>query len=157
MTIKFSRTLKMLSSRSLVAVSFALLLAACEYLPFSGGELIGELAPTPADWGATAAVDVIELETNGTDPYSVKLWVVAIDGALYVHAGANRTTWVENIEQDADVRLLVAELLYELRAERVTGAAEFARFSDLYESKYGRRPRNENVDEVYLYRLGPRL
>lgn len=152
-----SKTLKMLFSKALVISSFALLLVACEYIPFSGGELQGKLTPTPADWGTTATVDVIELETNATDPYSVKLWVIAIDRSLYVHAGANKTTWVENIEQDTDVRLLVNELLYELRAERVTGAAEFAQFSDRYEIKYGRRPRNENVGEVYLYRLGPRL
>ena len=157
MTMNLSRSLKSLFSQGLVIFSFAVLLAACEYIPFSGGELKGVLTPTPTDWGATAAVDVIELETNVSDPYSVKLWVIAIDSALYVHAGANRATWVENIERDADVRLLADELLYELRAERVTGAKEFAHFSDRYEIKYGRRPRNENVDEVYLYRLGRRL
>ena len=33
---------------------------------------------------------------------------------------------------------------------------EFDAFSDLYESKYGSRPRNENADEAYLFRLGAR-
>ena len=28
--------------------------------------------------------------------------------------------------------------------------------SDAYEKKYGRRPRNENVAEAYLFRLGAR-
>ena len=27
------------------------------------------------------------------------------------------------------------------------------RFAEVYEGKYGNRPRNENVSEVYLYRL----
>jgi hypothetical protein len=39
---------------------------------------------------------------------------------------------------------------------RVEDAAEFASFADAYEKKYGMRPRNENVSEVYLYRLGAR-
>jgi hypothetical protein len=28
--------------------------------------------------------------------------------------------------------------------------------ADAYEQKYGRRPRNENVGEAYLFRLGAR-
>lgn len=132
------------------------LLPACGYVPFSGGELEGTLTPAPADWGSTADVSIIELETNPAEPYSVKLWIVDIGPSLYVHAGANHATWVQHIEQNADVRLLVGELLYELRAERVTAAEEFALFSDRYEAKYNTRPRNENVAEAYLFRLQPR-
>ena len=50
----------------------------------------------------------------------------------------------------------IEEKLYELAAARVTEAEEFARFADVYEEKYGVRPRNENVSEVYLLRLGER-
>jgi hypothetical protein len=46
--------------------------------------------------------------------------------------------------------------LYDLTATRVTDAAEFAAFSDAYETRYGLRPRNENVAEVYLFRLTAR-
>ncbi len=48
------------------------------------------------------------------------------------------------------------ERLFLLRASRVEGAEEFARFADVYEKKYGTRPRNENIDEIYLFRLGVR-
>jgi hypothetical protein len=75
---------------------------------------------------------------------------------LYVHAGANRATWVEHIEQDPNVRVLIGASLYELRAVRVESAEEFAAFAEVYEVKYGNRPRNENVDEAYLFRLMPR-
>ncbi|MAE95466.1 MAG: hypothetical protein CL910_12465 [Deltaproteobacteria bacterium] len=74
----------------------------------------------------------------------------------YVHAGANRSTWVENMEADPRVRLRADDSIYELVASRVEAQEEFDRFSDAYEQKYGRRPRNENVAEAYLFRLGAR-
>lgn len=132
------------------------LLSACGYIPFSSGALQGQLTPVPADWSDVAQADIIELETNPGDPYSVKLWIVGIGPELYVHAGANRATWVEHIEQDPAVRLLIGNSLYELQASRVTGAEEFNTFSDAYETKYGNRPRNENVNEAYLFRLKQR-
>ncbi len=131
-------------------------LSACGYVPFSGGELNGQPTPPPADWTQVASADIIELETNPTEPYSVKLWIVGYGPNLYVHAGANRATWIEHMEVDANVRLLIGQSLYELRGERVTSAEEFKSFADVYEQKYGNRPRNENVQEAYLYRLVPR-
>ena len=86
----------------------------------------------------------------------MNIWVIALDPHLYVHAGASRSTWVEHMEEDPRVRLRVDESIYELAAARVTEQAEFDRFSDAYETKYGRRPRNENVKEAYLFRLAPR-
>ena len=140
-----------------VTLCFALtLLAGCQYVPFSGGALEGTLTAPPGDWTEAASVDIVEFETNPTDPYSVKLWVIGDGPDLYVHAGANRATWVEHIDVDANVRMLIGTNLYELRAVRVTSAEEFKRFSDVYEVKYGNRPRNENVEEAYLFRLTPR-
>jgi len=74
----------------------------------------------------------------------------------YVHACANRSEWVEHLEADPNARLRVEGSIYELTAARVEARDEFDRFSDGYEEKYGRRPRNENVDEAYLFRLGAR-
>ena len=104
---------------------------------------------------ALAAV-VTLTETQPSDPYSVKLWIVGKGPLLYVHAGANRAAWVEHIEANANVRVLIDGNLYELVAERVTDQGEFDAFGDLYEAKYGNRPRNEDVDEAYLFRLGAR-
>jgi hypothetical protein len=50
----------------------------------------------------------------------------------------------------------VNESIYELSSSRVMDPAEFDRFSDAYEKKYGRRPRNESVAEAYLFRLTTR-
>jgi hypothetical protein len=75
---------------------------------------------------------------------------------LYVHAGAKRSAWVEHIEGDPAVRVCIDESIYELAAARVESRAEFDRFSDAYQRKYGRRPRNSNVREAYLFRLSAR-
>lgn len=134
-------------------VATLILLTGCNYIPFSGGKLEGNLLPAPGDWSEVARADIVQLETNPQDPYSVKIWVIGAGPLLYVHAGANRAAWVEHIEADPAVRLLIEESLYELTALRVTDPVEFKAFSDAYESKYGNRPRNENVSEAYLFRL----
>lgn len=134
----------------------ALLAGCAENIPFPSGELQGNLTALPADWTELAAAKVIELETKPTEPYSVKLWIVGHQNRLYVHAGANRAQWVENMEADPEVRLLIGEQLFELAAARVTTQAEFDEFANAYEEKYSARPRNENVNEAYLFRLDPR-
>ena len=119
--------------------------------PVAGNNVYGQLS-----WAFTDEVDTVQLESNPADPYSVNIWVIAIDPNLYVHAGDNRAQWVENMEADPRVRMQVEDSVYVLAAARVEGQDEFDRFSDAYEKKYGRRPGNENVSEAYLFRLAPR-
>ena len=38
----------------------------------------------PDGWTFTNEVDTVQLETRPGDPYSVNIWCVAIEGALYV-------------------------------------------------------------------------
>ena len=138
-----------------IALLFPLLLmtGCTEYLPISSGALSGTATEAPAQWTDVAPVEIIQLESGGDDAYSVNLWVVELAGDLHVFAGDNRATWVENIEANANVRLRANELIYALRATRVTDAATFEVFAQAWEAKYGNRPRNENVDETYLFRL----
>jgi len=142
----------------LVALALAVFVVGCggPFVLLPGGALEGATAEVPGSWSFTDAVDTVQFETNPADPYSVNIWVIALGENAYVHAGANRAAWVENIEVDPEVRLQVNDSIYELAAVRVDGQEEFDRFSDAYEQKYGRRPRNENVDEVYLFRLSAR-
>ncbi len=130
-------------------------LASCssDFLPFSGGPLEGAVLAAPATWDAVADVDIIQFETQAGEPYSVNLWVVAMDNQLYVHAGANRADWVEHIEQNPAVRLGVDGSIFELVATRVDDEDEFVRLSEIYKVKYGNYPRNMNLGEIYLYRL----
>ncbi|MFM7121320.1 MAG: hypothetical protein ACKOBM_18635 [Gammaproteobacteria bacterium] len=141
-----------------LALALALLLGGCssDWIPFSSGPLSGRVTPMPGDLSTVDAYDVIRLETHPADPYSVKLWVVATDGHLYVHAGENRTTWVEHIEANPDVRLGFGDDIILLRAERVTTDAEFLRFSAAYRLKYSVSPRSDDIEAVYLFRLSPR-
>jgi len=137
-----------------ILLMLTLWLSGCaEYVPFSSGALIGNSVPVPAHWTDITLPKIIQLETKPEKPYSVKLWIVKLGAALYVHAGTNRAAWVANIETNPRVKLLVGETLYKLSAERVTTQAEFNAFSEVYETKYGRRPGNEIVDEAYLFRL----
>jgi hypothetical protein len=135
----------------------AMLAVGCgPFLLLPGGALEGEPAVAPDDWSLLSEISTIQLETRPADPYSVNIWAVGMGPHIYVHAGANRSTWVENMEANPEVRLLAEGALYELRASRVEAQDEFDRFSDAYERKYGSRPRNENVREAYLFRLAAR-
>ncbi len=142
----------------LVALVLAASVAGCNgpFVILPGGALEGSTAATPDSWSFTDEVDTVQLETRPADPYSVNIWVIALGDNLYVHAGDNRSRWVENMETDPSVRLRVDDSIYELLAARVEDQEEFDRFSDAYEQKYGRRPRNENVAEAYLFRLSER-
>jgi hypothetical protein len=126
------------------------------FVLFPGGALEGQTAAVPESWAFTDEVDTIQLETNPAEPYSVNIWMIAIDPNLYVHAGDNRAQWIENMEADPKVRLQVTDSIYELTAARVESQGVFDRFADAYEKKYGRRPGNENVSEAYLFRLAAR-
>ncbi len=141
-----------------VVLLWAAPLAGCgrPFVLLPGGALEGPTSPIPESWSFTDAVKTIQLETRPADPYSVNIWVIALGDHLYVHAGANRSTWVENMETDPNVRVRVDGTIYELASARVEAQDEFDRFSDAYERKYGRRPRNGNVAEAYLFRLAAR-
>jgi hypothetical protein len=147
----------MLNCRSTYFVfACVLFLGGCAYIPFAGGELEGTVTPVPNNWSNLAAVDIIQIETNPSQPYSVKLWVTVMDNIPYIHAGENLATWVENLQLDPELRLENEGKIYELKAERVTSADEFKRLGEIYHTKHGNYPRNPNIQEVYLYRLLPR-
>lgn len=142
---------------AMLALITSVFISACsEYIPLSSGALEGIVTATPTAWTQVATTEVIQLETTVDEPYSVNLWTVEINGDLFIFAGDNHTNWVKNIEQNADVRLRAEGLIYELHATRITDAALFALFAKAWEAKYGNRPRNENVDETYLFKLQPR-
>jgi hypothetical protein len=140
---------------ALVAI---LLTTACgPFLMIPGGALTGTQAPAPQDWGPVSGdVSTVQLETRPQDPYSVNIWAVGMGPNLYVHAGANRNTWVKNMEADSSVRIQIEEKVYDLQSSRVENEDEFAQFCDAYEKKFNLRPRNENVTEAYVFRLTAR-
>lgn len=135
----------------------ALALVGCaDYLPTASGELSGAVATPPLSWTEVSQQEIIQLETQAADPYSVNLWIVGEGERLYIFAGDSYTTWVEHIDANPEVRLKIDESIYLLSAARVTNAEEFEWFAQAWEKKYGNRPRNENVAETYLMRLSRR-
>ncbi len=101
-------------------------------------------------------MSTVQIETRPEDPYSVNIWITASEGALYLHAGANRATWVEHLEADPRIRVRVEDRIFELASVRVTSEDEYSTFANAYETKYGVRPRNENIAEIHLLRLQAR-
>lgn len=135
----------------------ALFVMGCaEYLPISGGALEGRVLPLPQSLDKITEDKIIQLETGVDEAYSVNLWVVEVAGYLHVFAGDNKAAWVENIEQNKNVRLRSGDDIFELEAVRVTDPQYFSAFSDAWEVKYGNRPQNEDVEQTYLFRLAPR-
>ena len=139
-----------------VALTFLLVVVGCAFIPFSGGKLDGTVTPIPDTWANIAAVDIIQIETSPSEPYSVKLWVTIMDNVPYIHAGDNLATWVEHLQVNPELLLENDGALYELKAERVTSSDEFKRLGVIYNTKYVNYPRNPNIDEAYLFRLLPR-
>jgi hypothetical protein len=121
-----------------------------------GGELAGQVEHVPAEWSVLDDISTVQIETNPEDPYSVNIWAAAVGSSLYLHAGGNRTTWVEHLEVNPNIRVRIDDKIYEMIGSRVSGEDEYATFSDAYEIKYGIRPRNENIDEIYVIRLEAR-
>jgi nitroimidazol reductase NimA-like FMN-containing flavoprotein (pyridoxamine 5'-phosphate oxidase superfamily) len=146
------------NGRVWLSLLVGVLLAGCDrpFVLLPGGALHGALTPTPGSWAFTDDVGTVQLETNAADPYSVNIWVIGMGEHLYVHAGASRSTWVENMEADPKVRMGIEGAIYELTATRVESQEEFDRFSEAYEKKYGNPPRNPSVKEAYLFRLAAR-
>lgn len=127
-------------------------------LPFlGGGALSGEVAESPVSWSEwTRSDDVIQLETNPAEPYSVNIAYTIVGERLYVYAGDTKTRWVENMETDPNVRFRRQGVIYELRAERVLDDAERTTFAKVWAARgfFSRDP--QTLEEVWLYRLGPR-
>jgi hypothetical protein len=127
--------------------------------PVPGGRLSGQVeSSAPTDWSFTDAYDTVQLETGGSDPYSVNVWATSIGGELFIAAGTGAgTKWARNIEADPDVRLRVDDRVYELRAIRVELTPEVQdRFLSAIEKKYDFERDDEDTNEAWLYRLAGR-
>ncbi len=121
-----------------------------------GGRLQGEASSAPSGWAFAGEYGTIQLETRPEDPYSVNLAFTILKGRLYINAGDTETQWVKNITANPLVRLRMEGVLYDLRAERVTDAAEIAAFGKVWasQSMFLRDP--SKLDEVWIYRLASR-
>jgi hypothetical protein len=122
---------------------------------FPGGTLSGPVKPAPKSFEFARDAGTIQLETRPDDPYSVNIACAIVDDSLYISAGDNKATWVENMEANPLVRLRIHGEIYELRAVRVTDDAEMQAFADEWiKNSWARDP--TKLDEVWVYRMETR-
>lgn len=123
------------------------------FLVFPGGRLDGRVVPTPSDWSFAGSYGTVQLETALRDPYSVNIAFTVIETRLYINAGDTETQWVKNLAANPLVRLRLDGTIYQLRAERVTTAAEIATFGEAWTSQSMFRRDPSELDPVWIYRL----
>ncbi len=77
----------------------------------------GSLKPAPAIWEDTSAIDEVHLKVGGVIPRVVIIWIVQVDGELYV-TGAKDSGWVTQLGEDSDAELRIGDNTYPVVAER---------------------------------------
>ena len=144
------------SSALLVPILMALGITGCgPLLVFPAGELDGDVAPAPQDWDFTAEIRTVQLETP------------AVQALFRQHLGdqcGRRSLTPARIARDGwnISRRIPMSGFGSSPGSTCCGhnasilPAEFARFVNAYERRYGSPPRNRDVTEAYLFRLTPR-
>jgi hypothetical protein len=101
--------------------------------PMPGIFIGGTASDLPDSWGNTTATHEIQLEVQGTLPRVVIIWVVQVDGQLYV-VGSKGSGWVQMLGQGGPVRMRMGDKTYTLTAVMVT--TEWERILEAYKDKY---------------------
>ncbi len=96
------------------------------FLYFSGGRLSGAEAPLTE---LPTSSGVMQIETLPSDPYSVNIGFVLLDGELYIDPALDRQ-WYQNILVDPAVRIRFSdsELIHPMMTVRETDADIIAQF-----------------------------
>jgi hypothetical protein len=142
----------------LLLLATCLLLTGCAepFIVFAGGALPGEVTDPPVDWTPLNSVEVVQLESNPQDPYSVNIWAAGIGPNLYIATSADGTNWTEFLDEDRDVRLRIEDKVYALEAVPVTSSDERAIVAAEYVRKYGVDKEDNWVSSGRIYRLDRR-
>ena len=79
----------------------------------------GSTTPAPSTWEDTSAIDEVRLKVKGAIPRVVIIWIVQVDGELYV-TGAKDSGWVTRLGDGGDAELRIGDNTYPVVAERQT-------------------------------------
>ncbi len=144
----------------LVAVALAVFL----YAPYAdgpvgplgyiaGGRLQGPVEVFPDDPSAWADRLTVELETNPTDPRSVTVGLLVVDGVAFVPATLRPDTkrWPRDVERDANVRVRVDGRIYRARVTRIRDPRLHERLANAGQHKYD--PSFFDSERTWFYRL----
>ena len=118
---------------ALLTAIFAILVFVTPIGPLPGFFIGGQPTPVPQTWPNTAKVDEILLKVPGILPRVVVIWVVQVDGALYV-VGNSASGWVQRLGDGAAVEMRLSGNAYALNALPVTEDLE--RLFNAYKDKY---------------------
>lgn len=111
--------------------------------PLHGGRLAGIAVATPvADWSFAADQRLMQIEVRPSDPYSVNVNFLLVDGRLYVDIGQSSdwNRWRQLIRADPHVRVRFGDRIYAADAVPVTDPAELAAVAAAYHSRHGTPP-----------------
>ena len=118
---------------ALLAAILAILVFFTPIGPLPGFFIGGQPTPVPQTWPNTAKVDEILLKVPGILPRVVVIWVVQVDGALYV-VGNSASGWVKRLGDGAAVEMRLSGNTYAINATPVTQDLE--RLLNAYKDKY---------------------
>ena len=104
---------------ALLTAILAILVFVTPIGPLPGFFIGGQPTPVPQTWPETAKVDEILLKVPGILPRVVVIWVVQVDGALYV-VGNSASGWVQRLGDGAAVEMRLSGNTYALNAVPVT-------------------------------------
>jgi opacity protein-like surface antigen len=89
------------------------------------------------DWSSVADLDTVSVATNnpdGTLRYTT-VWIVVVGGRGYIRTGD--TTWGANVTRNPNLKLVVGDQEYALRADFVEAEDERALVLAAFNEKYG--------------------
>jgi opacity protein-like surface antigen len=89
------------------------------------------------DWDSVAGLDTVSVATtnpDGTLRYTT-IWIVVVGGRGYIRTG--NTTWGANVTRNPNVKLVVGDEEYALRADFVEAEDERALVLAAFNEKYG--------------------
>lgn len=120
------------------------------------------LAPFAAladvDWTAHQDVETVVIVTagDGGAQRDTTIWLCVSNGQGYVRGGGG--DWVADTLRNGDVKLRVGESELELRATKLTDAAEIERVTTAFHAKYGFSDTLAGImrGKPTLFRLAPR-
>ena len=119
-------------SLSVVAVGLVVLLVA-PIGPLPGVFIGGSAAPIPEVWPDTSGIDEIRLKAPGAIPRVVIIWVIEVEGELYV-VGRKESGWTQRLDSGAPVEVRIGGSTYAVEATLVEEGA--AKILMAYSAKY---------------------
>ena len=73
----------------------------------------------PAEWGDTSGIDEVRLKAKGLIPRVVIIWIVQVNGELYVSGGKD-SGWITRLLENDNAYLRIGDNTYSVTAERQT-------------------------------------